>query len=268
MIKIIEHKPNIPLKEYVIGVVGDNGVATRQFEINRYIGDIDLSKYSATIELEPDGIAPFYDVLSKQVTDDKLILTWEVKKHDVCKAGKVKFNLWFGSNDSEERVYQTHPGTFECIRGIDAENQGEIIPPSIFEQAVIEATKQAGIAKEYAEEVLENGGYVDKPFYDAIMIEIDKNYDEMKEYVDKTAVGKDGTDGQDGEDGISCTHTWEGTTLIVTSAAGTSSADLKGEKGKDGYTPVKGVDYYTETDKEEIINAVLATLPNGDEVSY
>ncbi|MBR5473065.1 MAG: hypothetical protein IKU82_03655 [Clostridia bacterium] len=38
----------------------------------------------------------------------------------------------------------------------------------------------------------------------------------------------------DGEDGISVTHSWNGTVLTVTSASGTFSADLKGEKGDPG----------------------------------
>lgn len=37
-----------------------------------------------------------------------------------------------------------------------------------------------------------------------------------------------------GVDGISATHSWNGTTLTITSASGTSSADLKGEKGDQG----------------------------------
>ncbi len=41
-----------------------------------------------------------------------------------------------------------------------------------------------------------------------------------------------------------------------------------GVDGVDGYTPQKGVDYYTEADKAEMVAAVLAALPNGDEVSY
>lgn len=40
-----------------------------------------------------------------------------------------------------------------------------------------------------------------------------------------------GENGEQGMPGISCTHEWNGTTLIVTSASGTSSADLKGDKG-------------------------------------
>jgi hypothetical protein len=38
----------------------------------------------------------------------------------------------------------------------------------------------------------------------------------------------------DGEDGMSATHKWNGTVLTVTSASGTSSADLKGSKGDSG----------------------------------
>lgn len=62
------------------------------------------------------------------------------------------------------------------------------------------------------------------------------------------------TNGANGDDGVSCTHSWNGTTLTVTSASGTSSADLKGEKGDTGHTPVKGTDYFTDADKQEIID--------------
>ncbi len=46
--------------------------------------------------------------------------------------------------------------------------------------------------------------------------------------------------GVDYVDGVSPTHVWEGTVLKVTSASGTSSADLKGEKGDKGDTGAKG----------------------------
>ena len=107
--------------------------------------------------------------------------------------------------------------------------------------------------------------------------------------------GQPGKDGNPGKDGVPATHKWSGTTLTITSASGTSSADLKGDKGDKGdtgsqgapgekgekgepgekgdkgdpgYTPVKGIDYYTGTDKNEMVSAVLAALPNGDGVSY
>ena len=84
--------------------------------------------------------------------------------------------------------------------------------------------------------------------------------------------GADGQPGADGNDGVSATHSWNGTVLTVTSASGTSSADLRGPQGvqgeagpegpqgeqgpqgeagpagADGYTPVKGVDYFDGAD--------------------
>lgn len=43
---------------------------------------------------------------------------------------------------------------------------------------------------------------------------------------------------------------------------------VQGEKGDKGDTPVKGVDYFTEAEKQEIVNDVLNALPDGDEVNY
>lgn len=38
----------------------------------------------------------------------------------------------------------------------------------------------------------------------------------------------------------------------------------KGDKGADGYTPVKGEDYFTETDKAEMVSDVISALPVYD----
>ena len=38
--------------------------------------------------------------------------------------------------------------------------------------------------------------------------------------------------------------------------------------GSDGLTPVKGTDYWTEADKAELVDAVLAALPAAEEVSF
>lgn len=56
----------------------------------------------------------------------------------------------------------------------------------------------------------------------------------------KGADGERGIDGKPGKDGVSVTHSWSGTTLSITSASGTSSADLKGPKGDRGATGPQG----------------------------
>lgn len=53
--------------------------------------------------------------------------------------------------------------------------------------------------------------------------------------------GDTGKQGPAGADGVSVTHSWNGTTLTVTSASGTSSADLKGEKGDTGAQGEQGI---------------------------
>lgn len=76
--------------------------------------------------------------------------------------------------------------------------------------------------------------------------------------------GKDGKDGSSGKDGVSATHSWNGTTLTITSASGTSSANLKGDRGDRGERGEKGDtgdDYVlTEADKQEIAEAVAANV--------
>ena len=52
--------------------------------------------------------------------------------------------------------------------------------------------------------------------------------------------GATGPAGADGDDGVSCTHSWNGTVLTVTSASGTSSADLVGPQGPTGATGATG----------------------------
>lgn len=45
------------------------------------------------------------------------------------------------------------------------------------------------------------------------------------------------------------------------------AAEINFEDGEDGYTPVKGKDYFTEADKKELISDLLASLPIAEEVS-
>lgn len=58
-------------------------------------------------------------------------------------------------------------------------------------------------------------------------------------------------------------------TYTITYTDGTTDylTVYNGKDGADGYTPVKGVDYFTDADKTDFVNAVLAALPAAEEVS-
>ena len=73
--------------------------------------------------------------------------------------------------------------------------------------------------------------------------------------------GPQGLTGPAGADGVSCTHSWNGSVLTVTSASGTSSADLRGPQGIQGIqgeTGPKG-----ETGAQGIQGETGATGPQG-----
>ena len=115
--------------------------------------------------------------------------------------------------------------------------------------------------------------------------------------------GKDGSDGQPGRDGIdgqdgvgiqsveqTTTSTEDGGTNVVTvtKTDGTSStfsvkngrrgsagpAGANGAAGADGHTPVKGTDYFTETDRQEIAEqaagmvSIPEKLPNPNALTF
>lgn len=96
----------------------------------------------------------------------------------------------------------------------------------------------------------------------------------------KGADGKDGTNGKDGADGKPGAAGADGVTPHIgdngnwyigstdTGQPSRGAAGAKGDTGADGKTPVKGTDYWTAADKQEIVNSVIAALPDGTEVSY
>ena len=93
------------------------------------------------------------------------------------------------------------------------------------------------------------------------------------------ARGTDGIDGSDGEDGVSpvvsITEIDGGYRITIADVNGEKSFDVMdgsdgedGQDGEDGHTPQKGVDYFTSTEKAEMVNEVLSSLPTWEGGSY
>lgn len=79
----------------------------------------------------------------------------------------------------------------------------------------------------------------------------------------------DGNNGRDGEDGESVTvdevieSTEDGGTNLVIFSNGKNVSIKNGSKGSDGYTPIRGKDYWTEADKAEIKSYVDEAILGG-----
>ena len=88
------------------------------------------------------------------------------------------------------------------------------------------------------------------------------------------APGKDGAAGKPGAagaDGVTPHIGDNGNWYLGETDTGKPSrgaTGAKGDPGTPGKTPVRGTDYWTVADKQEIVNSVIAALPDGTEVSY
>ena len=83
--------------------------------------------------------------------------------------------------------------------------------------------------------------------------------------------GKDGAPGPQGSQGPQGPQGDKGDKGDKGDTGDTGPQGIQGEAGPagtDGYTPVKGTDYFTEADKTELVNAVLAALPMWEGGSY
>lgn len=92
---------------------------------------------------------------------------------------------------------------------------------------------------------------------------------------DKGDPGQDGAKGDPGEDGYSpvatVIQTETGATISITDKTGTTTATITngqdgtdgqdGAPGQDGHTPIKGTDYWTESDKAEIVQEAASSIP-------
>lgn len=98
-------------------------------------------------------------------------------------------------------------------------------------------------------------------------------------YADFTAEQLVALKGPAGANGVSPTvsisKNGKVTTITIKDATGTKTATIndgvdgaKGDTGADGHTPVRGTDYWTAVDQEQIVSDVLAALPNAQGVSF
>lgn len=102
---------------------------------------------------------------------------------------------------------------------------------------------------------------ISTPEADALKILID----EANAVIDEVETKLENGDfvGDKGDNGVSVTHSWDGTVLKVTSASGSSSADLKGDKGNKGDKGDKGDKGEPGDVTKEYVNGNFANALKG-----
>lgn len=171
LIKIEGRELRISETERILGVVNDNKTEVKIFIVNRYYEGLDLSEFSPNLQVKPidDKLLPYSDLLTMVVKENQINLLWTVRDFDVRESGRLWVNVYFGKNTeetpppteenpnpepviTETKVWQSIPNYFLVKPTVDMMNSEALIPPSIFEQAVIKATEQAQKAQDAADE--------------------------------------------------------------------------------------------------------------------
>lgn len=234
----------VPRELRRLAVQFDKNVETVTFDCPRYWDEHDLSTMSICINyMRPDG-EPGCDEaknVTVDATDDRLMhFDWTVDKHVTMVNGDLSVLVkacLVDEEGNETRSWHTELCQDMCVsKGMDC--NGAIVAkyPDVITDILMRLRKMEEGGGNYVKTV--NG------------MEPDENGDVTVDIptavTDALTQAKESGefDGEAGPQGP------------------------QGETGEAGYTPVKGTDYYTEADKQEMVNAVLSALPTWEGGSY
>lgn len=214
----------IPASIKILGVESDDDVKRIRFKLPRNYGEFDLSTFSIQVNFEnADGEGDFYLINDLDVSDDgTMTFTWLVDRTAFKRHGDVDFSL--------------------CMKKFDAE--GVVVKE--FNTAIASLPVLKGL--ETTKAVVENNVSA----FDSVLFRL---------YAVEAATGNS-TNGY--YTVASVNETDEGVEISIIGSDGVSVATIKhgqdGQDGQDGRTPVKGIDYWTDEDKNAIRNDYLIRL--------
>jgi len=199
---------NIPSTIKLLGVESDKDVKRLYFRMPATYGEVDLSSFDIRINyLNAKTKGDVYPVTDKAVADGNITFSWLVGKFALQYKGSVKFIVCLREMDEEgvvQRELNTSPAYLDVLEGLETTAQIAQDYPDIIEMVLKKLDEVEGMTEEQVTQLI-------------------------KDYLEENPV-----QGPAGEDGVSVTHSWNGTTLTITSSSGTDSVDLKGDTGETG----------------------------------
>lgn len=223
----------------IIGYSPENDVRRMRFNIGKWLRV--WPDLTAQMLVTRPGESDAY-VAKTQIEGEEIV--WTISAYDTAIAGNG--SMWIAFHGEEGELGLTPRTSIMVADGppnIDGEEPPQTAAPWVL--AVLDAAKRAEEAAERAEGAGGTGG----------------------------ATGEDGgfyTPSVDGEGNLTWMASKDGMSEVAgANIRGPKGADGKdGKQGADGKTPVKGEDYWTESDKEQIVADVLKALPIWTEGEY
>lgn len=239
----------IPTDELILGVAGDKRSECKYFKMPKVVGNgVDVTTCSLRIIYTNAIGEEDYFIVTDVVHDiDSVVFCWEISEKVARYSGDVTFSVCVckvTEHDDAEKEWHTTEAVGKvlvgkCLNGASTDGTGSTLDViGRMETLVDTAAQYAEDAREAADRAL-NGG------------------------------GSGGGTGDAVADGATFTPAVaEDGTLSWTNDKGLDNPAPVNIKGPKGDTPVKGTDYFTATDKTEMVNSVLAALPTWTGGSY
>ena len=266
---------SVPSTQDMFAVNFDENSEVITFKFPRYADGVDLSTKEIYVNYERSDKTRNKALCTLTDTSDSyVVFTWVVSAYATQVEGTLNFNIEFRSVDYR---WQTQPTSLLVYRSLLY--TGEAVPD------------QPELLDQYLDMFAELNSHPPIPGDDGYwqIWSLDTHSYETSEFPLKA--GKDGKTPTIGENGnwyLGETDTGKpsrgakgdpgaaGHSPVVTAtkSGGVTTVKVDGEAiatindGKNGKTPVRGTDYWTAADKQEMVNEVLAALPDGTEVAY
>lgn len=171
MIQVTGRTLVIPLSERQIGTTYDDNAEVRQFSIRRDAYGSDLSHLTYRLDLEYPGKKKASDtcLLEKAISEDEIILTWQIPRAAVAVAGTV----WVSIRGIDERQtirWGSNKGAFYVEDNLDISGN---LPPGLTElkqlEAIMEQTvKMSEAVKQAAEQAIERADHATEQANEAV----------------------------------------------------------------------------------------------------
>lgn len=286
----------VPEKYKILGVFSDEKVTKIPFTCPRVVGNnVDLTEYNLYINYENAiGKSNAYLIDDIAVSGENIAFSWLLSRNVTVSPGAVKYSFCAKKLDGDtiSNEWNTTIATGLVIQGLEATREIIEENPDIIEALISKAHTHDN--KSVLDKFAETDG---KPTYDGkalgggggsvdsvngktgavVLTAEDINYDNdntvyqlLSQYLkDFETVG----DSLTTLDEKSHTHANKHTLDLLSDSNGKlqyngSDVGLKGDKGDKGDTPVKGTDYWTASDKAEIVADTLAALPTWTGGNY
>lgn len=276
----------VPEKYKVLGVFSDEKVTKIPFTCPRVVGNnVDLTEYNLYINYQnSSGASNAYLIEDVVVSGDNITFSWLLSRYVTFSPGVVKYSLCAKklNGDTISNEWNTTIATGLVIQGLEATREIIEENPDIIEtilskththenKSVLDKFAELNGSPTYNGEPIGGGSVGGITAEDVTYTNTNESWANAKQALDGL-VNYLVDYGAAIDDLAQSTHTHNNKTVLdkLSDLNGKlqyngSDVGLKGDKGD---TPVKGTDYWTAADKQEIVNDVLAALPTWTGGSY